>query len=251
MTKGKQIAAAVTALFVVAIGGQLLWLHHRNVADENAQVARKDQYEKPTLTQDDMVFLKKQRPDSPKDERALIGKTIWISAGDQMDYYKAAGKHADYAHPVGVLKGAEPLLVKDVFEQVPPKTGRAVARIAAGEKHVLLEFTLPKSADPEQLYAVPVGNYIDGSYNFLTDEIFFYDDPHVLYKHWGAETWAHIDKHEAVPGMSENQAMMALGQVITPHGDNVGDRAVTFNNDGHPIDIEFEHGKAVKITPGS
>ena len=34
--------------------------------------------------------------------------------------------------------------------------------------------------------------------------------------------WSHIDKHEAVLGMSENQAMMSLGQTITPHGDNVG-----------------------------
>lgn len=251
MTKGKQIAAGVTALFVIAIGGQLIYLHHRNTVDENAYVARKDQYVKPTLTQDDMVFLRKQRPDSPKDEKALIGKTIWVSAGGQMDYYKDTGNHVDYAHPVGVLLGAEPLIVRGVFEQKAPATGRAVARIAAGEKHVLLAFTMPNSADPKQLYAVPVGNYIDGSYNFLTDEIFFYDDPHVLYKHWGPEMWSHIDKHEAVPGMSENQAMMALGQVIDPHGDKVGDRSVTYDNNGHPVTIEFRDDKAVKITPGS
>lgn len=251
MTKKLKIAAGVTALFVVAIGGQLLYLHHRNVVDENMQVASKNVYQKPTLTQDDMVFLRKERPDSPKDERALIGKTIWVSAGGQMDYYKDTGNHVDYAHPVGVLLGAEPLVVKGVFEQVAPKTGRAVSRIAAGEKHVLLAFTMPNSADPNQLYAVPVGNYVDGSYNFLTDEIFFYDDPHVLYKHWGPEMWAHIDKHEAVPGMSENQAMMALGQVIDPHGGDAGNRTVTFNNNGHPVDIEFEHDKAVKITPGT
>ena len=251
MTKGRQIAAAVTAAFVVAIGGQLLYLHHRNVVDENTEVARKNEYVKPTLTEDETVFLRKQRPDSPKDEKALIGKTIWVSAGGQMDYYKDAGNHVDYAHPVGVLLGAEPLIVRGVFEQKAPATGRAVARIAAGEKHVLLAFTMPKSADPNQLYAVPVGNYVDGSYNFLTDEIFFYDDPHVLYKHWGPEVWAHIDKHEAVPGMSENQAMMALGQVINPHGDTVGDRSVTYDNNGHPETIEFRDDKAVKITPGS
>jgi hypothetical protein len=250
MNKGSRIAAGVTALFVVAIGGQLIYLHHRNVVDENMQVARKEQYVKPTLTQDEMVYLRKQRPDSPKDERALIGKTIWVSAGGQMDYYKDTGNHVDYAHPVGVLLGAEPLEVKGVFEQVPPKTGRPVARIAAGERHVLLAFTMPRSADPKQMYATPVGNYMDGGYNFLTDEIFFYDDPHVLYKHWGPEMWAHIDKHEAAPGMSEDQAMMALGQVIDPHGDTVGDRSVTFNNDGHPLTIEFEKDKAVKITPG-
>jgi hypothetical protein len=51
--------------------------------------------------------------------------------------------------------------------------------------------------------------------------------------------------------MTENQAMMALGQVIDPHGDTVGNRSVTYNNDDHPITIDFENNKAVKITPGS
>jgi len=203
---------------------------------------------RPKLSDDDTVFLRKQHPDSLKDERDLIGKTIWVSAGGQMDYYHYTSHHADYAHPVATLAGAEPLVVKDVFEQVPPK-GRAVSRIAAGERHVLLAFTMPKSSDPNALYAVPIGNYDNAAYTFLTDEIFFYDDPHVLYKHWGPDMWAHIDKHEAVVGMSENQAMMSLGQVINPSSDSTGNRSVTYDNNGHPIKIDFVDNKAVKVTP--
>ena len=45
--------------------------------------------------------------------------------------------------------------------------------------------------------------------------------------------------------------MMALGQVITPHGDNVGDRSVSFDNNGKPVTIDFQGNKAVKITPGN
>jgi hypothetical protein len=157
----------------------------------------------------------------------------------------------DYAHPVGVLLGAEPMAIKGVFEEKAPATGRSVFRIAAGEKQVLLAFTLPQSPDPKALYALPVGNYENGSYNFFTDEIFFYDDPHTLYSFWGAAMWSHIDKHEAVLGMSENQAMMSLGQVSTPHGDNVGDRSVTYDDNGHPVTMNFVSNKAVKITPGS
>jgi hypothetical protein len=250
MTKGLKIALGLTGVFVLAIGGQVLWLHHRNVVDENAQVPRQNQFVKPTMTEDDTVFLRKERPDSLKDERELIGKTIWVSAGGQMDFYKDTGKHVDYAKPVGVLLGAEPLVIKDVFEEKAPANSRAVFRIAPGQRQVLLAFTMPKSGDSSALYAVPVGNFDEGVYNFFTDEIFFYDDPHVLYKHWGPGVWAHIDKHEAVPGMSENQAMMALGQTITPHGDNVGDRSVTFDNNAHPVTIEFQNNKAVKITPG-
>jgi hypothetical protein len=251
MQTGAKVALGVTAVFVLAIGGQLLYLHHRNYVDQHASAPQQDQYQQSrTLTEDDNVFLRKERPDSLADERSLIGRTIWVSAGGQMDYYRDTGKHVDYAKPVGTLLGAEPLIVKDVFEQVPPKTGRAVARISAGQKHVLLAFTMPKSADPNQLYATPVGNYDGGMYDFLTDEIFFYDDPHILYKHWGPEMWAHIDKHEPALGMSENQAMMALGQVIDPHGDTVGDRSVTYDNNGHPVTIDFVNNKATKITPG-
>jgi hypothetical protein len=251
MTKGLKIALGVTGILVLAIGGQVLYLHHRNVVDENTQVVRENPYEKSTLTEDQAVFLRKERPDSLKDERELIGKTIWVSAGGQMDYYKDTGKHVDYAKPEGVLLGAEPLIIRDVFEEKAPANSRAVFRIAPGQRQVLLAFTMPNSSDPKQLYAVPVGNFDEGVYNFFTDEIFFYDDPHVLYKHWGPEMWAHVDKHEPVLGMSENQAMMALGQVITPHGDNVGDRSVSFDNNGHPVTIDFQGNKAVKITPGS
>ena len=249
MQRGPKILLAGTVAFLVAIGGELAWIHHKN--NQEMPVA-KNPYAEAKADPDDLVFLRKQRPDSIKDERELIGKTIWVSAADQMDYYHYADHHADYAHPVGTLAGAVPLVVKDVFEQVPPKgLPRAIARIAAGQRHVLLAFTLPASSEPKAEYAVPVGNFDNGSYTFLTDEIFFYDDPHGLYKHWGPEMWAHVDKHEAVPGMSENQAMMALGQVITPHGDTVGNRSVTYDNNGNPVTIEFEDGKAVKIRQGS
>jgi hypothetical protein len=250
MNNGMKVALAGTAALVVAIGIEAIYIHHRNFVAENAPAVRKNAYEEPPLTDDQAVFLRKERPDSIADEKKLIGTTIWVSAGGQMEYYKDSGNHADYAHPVGMLLGAEPLLIKGVFEQKAPANSRAVFRIAAGQRQVLLAFTMPKSDNPKQLYAVPIGNYDEGHYNLLTDEIFFYDDPHVLYKHWGPQMWAHIDKHEPVLGMSENQAMMALGQVITPHGDNVGDRSVTYDNDGHPVTIDFEHNKAVKITPG-
>ncbi|MDE1155818.1 MAG: hypothetical protein PW735_08815 [Acidobacteriaceae bacterium] len=250
MNKGAQVALASVAAFVLAIGVEVAYLHHKRAVEENEPAVTKTD-NRPRLAPDDLVFLKKKHPDSLKDERALIGTTIWVSAGGQMDYYKDSGNHVDYARPVDTLKGAVPLLIKGVFEQVPPKTGRAVARIAAGQRHVLLAFTMPSSTDPKQLYAVPVGHFADGSYEFLTDEIFFYDDPHELYKHWGPEVWAHVDKHEVALGMTENQCMMALGQVIDPHGDTMGERSVTYNNDGHPITIDFEGGKAVKISKDS
>lgn len=246
MENGAKIAIGVTGVLVLAVGIRVGLIYKAN--HEEGPTPTQPAPSR-VINEDDLVFLKKQRPDSLKDERELIGKTIWVSAANQMDYYVDTGKHVDYAKPVGLLKGAEPLVVKEVFEQKPPSTGRAVMRIAAGQKHVLLGFTMPNSSDPKKLYAVPVGNYDSTGYNFFTDEIFFYDDPHELYKHWGTAMWQHVDKHEAVLGMSENQAMMSLGQVITPHGDKMGDRSVTYDNDGHPVTITFESNKAVKIVP--
>ena len=248
MENGKKIALGVTAVFILAIGVRVGLIYKAN--HEDVPIASK-QADKPKLSEDDSVFLRKERPDSLKDERALIGKTIWVSAGGQMDYYPYSAHNADYSQRAGTLLGAQPLIVKDVFEQVPPKTGRPVARITAGQRHVLLAFTMPNSEHPKAMYATPVGHYADGGYEFYTDEIFFYDDPHVLYKHWAPDMWAHIEKHEAVVGMSETQAMMALGQVITPSSDSFGNRTVTYNNNDHPMKIVFENNKAVSVAPAS
>jgi hypothetical protein len=247
MDNGKKIAIGVTAVMVVAVFARVGLIYRANHDDTPSKPA----YSEPPISDDDAVTytLRQERPDSIKDERTLIGKTIWIRAGGQMNYYHYAAHHADYAHPVGTLLGAEPLLIKDVFEQVPPKIPSAVTRISAGQRHVLLAFTMPKSADPNAEYAVPVGHYIDGSYEFLSDTIFFYDDPHMLYKHWSADAWTHVDKHEVVPGMSEAQAMLALGQIIEPSSDTPGDRTVTYNNNDHPIKVVFEHNKAISVTP--
>jgi hypothetical protein len=246
MQTPQKFAIASAVVLVLVVGGMVERIHYKNTHDVAPLTG--PVYGEAKVSEDDMVFARKLRPDSLADERDLIGKTIWVSAAGQMDYYPATAHHADYAHPAGVLLGAEALIVHDVFEQVPPP-GRAVARITAGSRHVLLAFTMPNSSDPKKLYAVPVGHFIDGRYEFYTDDIFFYDDPHILYKHWGAATWAHVDKHEVVPGMSENQCMMALGQVIVPSSDAIGNRTVTYDNSGHPIKIVFENDKAVSITP--
>lgn len=247
MDSWKKGAIGFTLLGVVAIGGELLYLHHRN----NQEAPEKMVPDAYKLSDDDMVTinLKKLRPDSLKELRALVGKTIWVSAGGQLDYYKDTGKRVDYTHAVGTLKGAEPLEIKDVFEQVPPHNAtRAVARISPGQRHVLLAFTMPKSDDPKALYATPVGHYEGGIYEIYNDQIFYYDDPHMLYKHWPADAWAHIDKHEVVPGMTENQAMMAYGQVLKWSSDTPGDRTIRYENSGHPMKVVFEHGKATSVT---
>jgi hypothetical protein len=245
MEKGPKIALAVSALMIVVIGGEFAWQYHLRHEDGPAPKTSETR----VVNQDYLVFRKKERPSTPKDEQDLVGKTIWVAAGGQMDYYPEKGKHADYAKPVSQLLGAEPLLVHEVFEQKAP--ANAAVRIPAGQKQVLLGFTMPKSSDPKAMYAVPVGYFDAGAYTFFSDDIFFYDDPHQLYSHWPADVWAHIDRHEVAVGMTEDQVAMALGQAATPSSDSVGNRSIDYTNAGHPVTVEFENGKATKVTPGS
>jgi hypothetical protein len=246
MENGPKLAIGVSVVMVVALGIRVGLIYKAN--HEPGPTRGGDTAER-RIDQDFLVYRKKERPTTPADEKDLIGKTIWVAAGGQMDYYPDTGKHAEYQRAVGVLPGAEPLLVQEVFEQKAPTA--EPLRIPAGQKQVLLGFTLPKSRDPKTLYALPVGDFDQGSYTFFSDDIFYYDDPHTMYNHWPASAWQHIDKHEAAPGMTEDQVAMALGQVATPSSESVGNRSIQYDNVGHPVTVVFENGKATTVTPGS
>ncbi len=237
MISVRKLAIGGTALLLLGVAIELVYLHHeRSEAAKPAAAVDTD-----AVDPDDNVFLKKERPDTPADLKDLFGKTIWVSAGGQMDYYPTTGHHADYAHSAGTLLGAEPLIVKDTFEQVAPPT--ATFRIPAGEKHVLLAFTMPKSADPTKVYAAPVGYKEDRGYTFFTDEIFFYADPHVLYQHWGPQVWQAVDTHQVILGMSEREVQLSLGQVSKSESQEIGNRLVVYANMGHPMAVTFVKNK--------
>jgi len=237
MNKGLKLGLAGVAVFAVVVGGEVAYVHHRNALDNAAPVEKVYKSDP-----DDLVFLKHEHPMSLKDEKSLKGRTLWMSAGGQMDYYPYVGRKVDYAHSQGVLLGAEKLVVADAAEQVAPKA--AAFRIPQGDRHVLLVFR--KDGDAKQ-YAVPVGFVQKGDYTLYTDDMFFYDDPRKLYSYWSPEIWKAIDEHRAILGMNERQVMMALGQVSDPHGEKIGDRVVIFDDQGKPKRVTFEGGQAVKI----
>jgi hypothetical protein len=232
-----------TAVLVLAVGGEVAYLHHERSAP-GVQVAPAQET---AIDPDDLVFLKKERPSSMADLKDLYGKTIWVSAGGQMDYYPYAGRHADYAKSAGTLLGAEPLVVKDAFQQVAPKS--ATYRIPGGDRQVLLAFTMPNSADPAKEYAVPVGYVQGGDFTFYTDEIFFYDDPHELYKHWGPKVWAAVDAHQVILGMTEREVELSLGQVSKSVSNDYGNRLVIYSNLGKPMAVTFVKNQVTAFRP--
>ena len=114
---------------------------------------------------------------------------------------------------------------------------------------MLLAFTMPRSGDPAKEYAVPVGYQQRSDYTFYTDDIFFYDDPHVLYQHWGPEIWKAVDSHQVVLGMNERQVQLSLGQVSKPMSDEYGNRLVVFANMGHPMAVTFVNNQVTAFRP--
>jgi hypothetical protein len=236
MNNGAKAAIGATAVLILAVGGQLLWLHH----ERNAPVAVKAP-EREAIADDDLVFLKKKRPDSLKDVKELKGSTLWVSAGGQLDFYPYVGHSAQYGKSAGTLLGAEPIVVKDAVEQVAPKT--ATFRIPGGDRQVLLVFTKLGSSDTAKEYTVPVGYRQGSGYTFFTDEIFFYDDPHELYKHWGPAIWKAVDEHQVILGMNERQVELALGQVSKSTSTDYGNRMVVFANMGKPMAVTFVKNK--------
>jgi hypothetical protein len=245
MDNTKKAAIGATFLLLAIVGGRV-WMIHK---ERTAPIVEKPKVAETKIDEDDLVFLKHKRPSTPADLKELVGTTIWVSAGGQMDYYPASGKHADYSKTAGTLLGADPVAVKGYFEQVAPAISRS--RIPRGDRHVLLLFTLPKSDSPAKEYAVPVGYHDNSGYSFLTDEIFFYDDPHELYKHWGPEVWKAVDEHRVILGMSEREVQMALGQVSESLSNDYGNRLVRYNNLGHPFDVTFVKNKVTSFKPHS
>ena len=239
MNNGAKAAIGATAVLILAVGGQLLWLHH----ERNKPVAVKAP-EREVIADDDLVFLKKKRPDNLKEVKELKGSTVWVSAGGQLEFYPYVGHAAQYGKSAGTLLGAEPIVVKDAVEQVAPKS--ATFRIPVATSRFCW---CSRSPTTRRSMRCRSGYRQDGQYTFYTDEIFFYDDPHELYKHWGPEIWKAVDAHEVILGMNERQVELSLGQVSQSTSKDYGNRMVVFANMGKPMAVTFVKNKVTAFRP--
>jgi hypothetical protein len=242
MENFRKIALGFTLFFAVLIGIRVYLIHKERVEADAPATAPVTNYK---VTDDDLVVPRQIFPSTMKDAKALIGSSVWVSAGGQIEYYPVTGSAIHFAHSGGFLLGADELHVKDFI--LAPASKSSQVRIPAGNKQVFLVFTKPGN-DTEK-FAAPIG-YVDGSgYTFYLDTLFFYDDPHTLYKHWPKPVWDAITQHQAILGMNERQTMMALGQVQTSDSTEQGNRTVKYYNLGKSLSVTFENDKATSITP--
>ncbi len=227
-------------LLVLIVGGVRFYFVWR---ERNAPVTVKPKYVERNLTADDVVQPRKLYIDDLKSARTLKGKTVWMQAGNEMDYYPYTGHRVDLAHKVGVLPSIQALEIDDVVTQKTPESVQN--RIPHGDTQVFAVF---KESGNPKTYATPVGYLAGDDSKFSCDELFYYDDPHQLYKHWPADVWQAVDAHQAKAGMSELQVTMALGNVQQSDSSNYGNRTVHYTTTpGKEVTVDFTNDKAAQV----
>jgi len=227
---------------IVLAGGRAAYIvyERREAMNENA---------KPTpeilLSADYYVTPKKLHPYDLKSARQLTKQPVWVKVGYQLTYYPydVARHKTEFAHEAGTLLPLQKLAIQDVVTDVSPE--------APGIKQVLAVFSLQSKSLKGGTYAAPIGAEKDGDFKIYSDDVFFIEDPHGLYKHWSADVWKEIDAHEVQAGMSELQASFAIGMGVSSGSSDYGARTLRYPNGGKPLAITFENDKAVRIKPGT
>lgn len=182
-------------------------------------------------------------------KKELVGKPVWMKTGNLLPYYAydTAGHSVNFKKKAGLLPPLAKLQVKDVVlerEPVALKPGQ----VAVVQKQIMAVFE--KAGEPGT-FAVSFGTNTGDDYSFsAVNDIFFFEDPHELYKHWPADTWNAIDQHQAKQGMSELQASFALGSNMSADGGDYGNRTIEFANAGKAVTVTFEKNKATTVTQG-
>jgi hypothetical protein len=232
----KKLQIFLLASIVIAGGRAAYIVYERHEASKEETKPKAEGL----LKADYYVTPKKLHPYDVKSARQLTEQPVWVKVGYQLTCYPydRTRHKADFEHEAGTLQPLQKLAIEDVVTDVSPK--------APGTRQVLAVFEVEGKS-----YAVPIGAEKGGEFRIFSDDAFFIEDPHELYKHWPGDVWKKIDAHEVQTGMSELQASFAIG-VGAPEGSgDYGSRTLHYSNGGKPVVIAFENDKAVVIKPGS
>ncbi len=181
-----QIVLVVLIAIAAIRTGWILWQRHVTDEQENA----KKQASSGPLNPDYYVTPKKLYPYDLKSAKQLTQQPVWVKEGYKYTYYpyNPSSHRADFQHEAGTLGPLQKLDIKDVALDASPEKG---------QRQVMAVFE--KGSHP---YAFPIGWEKAGEYKIYSDEMFYYQDPKELYKHWPADVWDAIDKHQVKPGMN-------------------------------------------------
>ena len=237
--EGKKRIQLALALALVVAGvraGYILYERHEDyVAAQKQEQAKKAGYS----NADYYVAPKKLHPFDLKSAQQLTEQPVWVKEGYRYTYYRYVPvvKRVDFAHEIGLLGPIEQLKIKDVIAVAAPGGRRQVVALFDKDQHD---------------YAVPIGFESEsGQYKIYSDEMFYVEDPHDLYKHWPADVWQAVAQHEVKPGMNELQADFAVGMGVPDAGASSDDKTVRYPNGGKPLVVIYRDGKAAEIKAGA
>jgi hypothetical protein len=236
--EAKQRLRLALTLAVVVAGlraGYILYQRHEEyLASEKQKQATNAGYSNP----DYYVAPKKLHPYDLKSANQITQQPVWVKEGYRYTYYpyNVAARRTDFGHEAGLLLPIERLEIKRVEMETAPGGRRQMMAVFEKEG---------------KIFSVPVGFESDGQYKIYSDEIFFIEDPHELYKHWAPEVWQAVEQHEVKPGMNEMQADFAVGMGVPDAGNSSSEKTVRYPNGGKPLVIVYRDGKAAEIKAGS
>jgi hypothetical protein len=234
LKKKLQIFLVIAIAIAAARAGYIVYERHQERLQDEAPKQEN------SLRADYYVTPKKLHPYDLKSARELMKQPVWVKVGYYHTYYPydVSRRHADFAHEAGTLPPLQKLNIEDVVTDKSPGE--------PGTKQVLARFAL----DGKQ-YAVPIGVEKSQEYKIYSDDIFFIEDPHDLYKHWPTDVWVAIDQHQVRLGMSELQATCAIGMGSLEGSGDSSTRILTYPNGGKPLQITFRNDKAIEIKPAA
>ena len=222
-------AKIIQAILVVALVAAAIWFY-LNMRDRPVKFVEAP-HKEGALDPDYYVVPKKLHPQDAKDARELTLQPVWVREGYRYDYYRY-GPPVDFGQKVGTLGPIEELQIKNIVMQAAPGGGRQIMAV------------FEKDGMP---YAFSIGVDDNGTQHIYSDDMLFVQDPHLLYKHWPPDVWKAIESHEVKPGMNELQASFALGVGVPEGSGSSNPRIVDYPNDGHPVKVTFENGRATDV----
>jgi hypothetical protein len=230
-----QVALGLLVVIVGVRAGYILYRRHEeNLAAEKQAQAKNVGY----ANADYYVVPKKLHPFDLNSAKQLTEQPVWVKEGYRYTYYRYVPvvKSVDFAHEAGLLGPLERLEIKDVLAVPAPGGRKQVVALFEKDGHSL---------------AVPVGFETEGQYKIYSDEMFYVEDPRELYKHWPAEVWQAVTRHEVQPGMNELQVDFAVGMGSLDAGSSSAERTLRYANGGKPLVVIYRDGKAVEVRAGT
>jgi hypothetical protein len=231
----KQRLQLVMLAAILVSGARLAYILYQR-HESRVEQAKK---QPPPLDADYYVTPKKLYPFDLKSARQLTLQPVWVKVGYAYTYfpYDPARHRVDFSHEGGKLLPIEKLQITDVISEDAPQS--------PGERQVMAVF-----GKDSKTYAFSIGSIKGADYKFYSDEMLFIQDPHELYKHWPADVWVAIDKHQVKAGMSELQSDFAVGLGIPEKSGEPGNRTVNYPNGGNPLSVTYHNDKAAEIKSG-